>query len=99
VALLPFGDQVAAIKASACLVAVFGVVLRSRHEILATTAHQHVEPAPERRFDDWRAMSMQPAVLAACGISASPSQLRSAEWAMVAPGVAWVRRVVVTTPA
>ena len=41
---------------------------------------------------------MQPAARAASGISPSLSQLRSALWLKVAPGVAWVTRVVVTTP-
>ena len=43
-------------------------------------------------------MSRQPASRAASGRSVSFSQLRSAEWVKVAPGVAWVTRVVVTTP-
>ena len=46
-----------------------------------------------------RAMSMQPCSRAVAESSASFSQLRSAEWVKVAPGVAWVARAVVTTPA
>ena len=45
-----------------------------------------------------RAMSTQPACLASSDSSVSFSQLRSAEWVNVAPGVAWVTRAVVTTP-
>ena len=43
-------------------------------------------------------MSTQPAARAASLSSVSFSQLRSGEWANVAPGVAWVTRVLVTTP-
>ena len=42
---------------------------------------------------------MQPALRASSLRSPSFSQLRSAEWAVAAAGVAWVMRVVVTTPA